>query len=76
MPMYTYRCKRCGNVSDRLVKMAERDAPQTCDRTVPALAEQVPAIEAAPVEPTCNGEMAREEITITARTPSLWKFNP
>ncbi len=30
MPRYTYRCKKCGKISDDLRRMADKDKPGTC----------------------------------------------
>lgn len=38
MPIYEYECGTCGNRFDRMLRLAERDAPQTCPKceTAPA----------------------------------------
>lgn len=32
MPIYAYECGTCGSRFDRMLRLAERDAPQTCPK--------------------------------------------
>lgn len=70
MALYTYTCKTCGWTGDRTAKIAERDN-QKC--TVVALATTTgdDSNYEYPVE--CGGELAREEITLTARMSHFWQ---
>lgn len=61
MPQYVYTCTKCNKTVTRLVKLSDRDG-QTCDRPSSHNNTQL-----------CSGELVREEVADTAKTPYSWK---
>lgn len=62
MPLRDYKCRKCGNVSEHIVKHDESNAPTTCDQVK---IENMPApdVGAGVVIPRldgmCGGELER-----------------
>lgn len=62
MPIYTYKCPKCSNVTDLFVATSDKDA-QVCE--VPIIAED----EAPRV---CGALLQREEISLPAKMGQQW----
>jgi putative FmdB family regulatory protein len=82
MPLYSYRCARCGAARDEIRSMVDRDAPLACTtREVTKLRLDAVSMTASGPEldgviqgaRACPGPMVREEISETARMANAWK---
>ena len=63
MPIYNYRCKKCGAAVERIVKFDERDV-QRCEE---------PKNNDGEFTATCDGELEREEIAVVSKMGHQWK---
>lgn len=70
MPVYVYKCKECKREQELVVRFEDRD-DQRC-------ALEYDEFRVYPDPQTletyvCGGELEREEMPLTSRTPGAWK---